>query len=179
MVLELIGAFSITQESIDNAALMYFRKKTPCLATFVRKNAFARLRDDERPGLLAALADELEVPADRSNFKMVFNRVKMLRDFVAHAAVVELVDEDSVQIVRNFHVGPDNPESPIKAVTRIELEARLHDCRWLSQHVNYLLARSELVVQTYIGDQQIEFVDPSAKPEDWNGREYRPLDAAT
>ncbi|WP_172651145.1 hypothetical protein [Rhodococcus opacus] len=169
LVLELVGAFSITQETVVRVAEIYFEKRTPGLAEFVKKKALDRIGDDERPKLVLTLGEELKTTSDLANFGRVFRNVKKVRDFIAHASRVELIDRDTVRLVRTIHVSAAEPESPTMTLTRQAVADRMRDAQWLTQHVNFLLVQSDLVVKTYQGDREVRFLEPTVRPEEWDG----------
>lgn len=55
-------------------------------------------------------------------------------------------------------------QDPPMTITRKELLARIHDARWLSQCVHYTPATSDLIKMIAVGDQSVEFANPSPGP---------------
>lgn len=168
LMLELIGAYSKVQDTIDFAGDFFFRRKTPELANFVHKGAISRMRDDDRPVLFAALVAELKVAGDFSNFATVFRRVKKVRDLASHSVHVDLIDSNTVEIGKSWIAGADGTTTSHR-FTRDEIEARLKDCEWLTQCVLFVVTVSDLTNKVFLGGTQVTFPIPPSDPADWDG----------
>ena len=57
-------------------------------------------------------------------------------------------------------------------MTREQLRQRLHDARWLLQHVRYVIGADDLVFKMHYRGAQFIFVQPPADPSDWDGNEF-------
>lgn len=106
LALALVGEFAAVQDNIDGFVNLYAQRRAPSLFGYLqRQNTLARLPDRERPNLLLAIADEMTLDGNRSMFKDVFNRVKAVRDAIAHAADMKRTDSNSLQLTRSVWSG--------------------------------------------------------------------------
>ncbi|MGW5153662.1 hypothetical protein [Rhodococcus koreensis] len=167
------GAFTIVQEMIDGAGRTYFTMKTPELAKFVFARAINRISDSERLTLFHALHRALGCPTDATHVTETFKNVKALRDQIAHSATFELIDTDTVAVGGEFFQTNATP-TEIRAVSREELEHSIHACRWIAQHVKYMLFNTLGSGET---DEEathtLEILKPPARANDWDGQEAR------
>ena len=84
------------------------------------------------------------------------------------AVHTERVDSQTLRFAKGywktFGAAPDEPLT----ATRGELVARLHEARWLLQHVHYIVA-SGLSTRQYLGSRPVAIAKPPADPKDWDG----------
>lgn len=178
LALELVGEFSKLQDYIDHAVGMYAAKRAPALWAFLEEsNVLDRIGDQQRPRLVIAIADDLGTGADLSKFRDVYYCVKDIRDFVAHGTYTQRVDADNLVIHANYVTGPNIKLRGIKKreslnITRGQLNARLNEARWLLQHVQFLVATSDLTTAVMFRGQEMTFSRPPADPSDWDGKKF-------
>lgn len=176
LALELVGEFSIAQESVDLLVVRYFEARTPGMMRYLnQKRVTTNIPDQERPRLVQELASELGTSADLAKFKTVFDRVKRVRDYAGHTARIEVVDPDTLHFTKQFITRPEQKENPPLTITRSQLLDRLHDARWLAQCVHYILAKSDLITTISFRGQEITYVKPPPNPEDWDGLQFEPV----
>lgn len=176
LALALVGEFAAVQDNIDGFVNLYAQRRAPSLFGYLqRQNILTRLPDRERPNLLLAIAEEMKADGDRSKFKDVFHRVKSVRDAISHAADMERVDGNNLRLARSVWSGAGalrGDQPTITQVTREQLRLRLHDARWLLQHVRYVIGADDLVFRMHYRGEQFVFAQPPADPSDWGGDEF-------
>ncbi|MEU2120817.1 hypothetical protein [Nocardia niwae] len=173
LVLELVGEFAKTQELVDGLIHTYFQKRTPGMLDYLKqRRVISKIVDDDRPMLTLTLAEELQTVADLTNFSTVYRRVKRVRDYAGHSSRIDVIGPDTLQLTKQFLTGFGEKPAPPMVVTREELIARICDARWLAQHVQFILATGGLTKMIYLGDRKIEFVEPPATPESWDGTQF-------
>ncbi|WP_280241651.1 hypothetical protein [Nocardia abscessus] len=173
LVLELVGEFARTQELVDGLIHMYFQKRTPGMLDYLKQRRdISKIVDDDRPMLTLTLAEELQTVADLTNFSTVYKRVKRVRDYAGHSSRIDVIGPDTLQLTKQFLTGFGEKPAPPMVVTRDELIARICDARWLAQHVQFILATGGLTKMIYLGDRKIEFIEPPATPESWDGTQF-------
>ena len=169
LALTLVGEFSKLQDAVDGLASFYADRKAAGLKRYLDdQGALKRIPDRHRARLVLDIAADLSVDADLTAFTNVFHRVKRIRDGVAHAVHTERVDSQTLRFAKGywktFGAAPDEPLT----ATRGELVARLHEARWLLQHVHYIVA-SGLSTRQYLGSRPVAIAKPPADPKDWDG----------
>lgn len=173
LALTVIAEFSMVQELIDDTVRVYVWQKAPSLRAFLTEQGILdRIPDSQRPRFILALAGELKIPADLSKFTDVFHRVKEVRDHLAHAVTMEPIDANTLRATKGYMVTPlTKPGKEPRAVTftRQQLMARLHDARWLWQHVFFMFLTWHGDGQIPVGDAKGAVLQPPACPEDWDG----------
>ena len=176
LALALVGEFAAVQDNIDGFVNLYAQRRAPSLFGYLkRQNVLTRLPDRERPNLLLAIADEMKLDGDRSKFKDVYHRVKSVRDAIAHAADMKRVDGNDLRLTRSVWSGAGalrGDQPTVTQVTREQLRLRLHDARWLLQHVRYVIGADDLIFRMHYKGDQLVFVQPPADPSDWDGPEF-------
>jgi hypothetical protein len=173
LALAVVGEFSKVQEMIDESVRTYVWQKAPSLRDFLSDQGFFdRIPDAQRPRFVLALANELKTHADMSKFRDVFHRVKEVRDQLAHAVSTELIDENTVRATKGFMVGPltkKGKEPTAVTFTRQQLTARLHDARWLLQHMFFMWHVWHGPIEFDLAGERAAYVQPPADPADWDG----------
>jgi len=102
---------------------------------------FRRERDGEQGRLFVRLANQLNIPGDRSNFAAVFSRVKDTRNHIAHAPEMNAT-------THNGHVAIGIPfyqqnAARVRAldgpslITLPLVQKRVRNAHWLLQHVDW------------------------------------------
>ena len=117
----------------------------------------------------------MKLDGDRSKFKDVYHRVKSVRDAIAHAADMKRVDGNDLRLTRSVWSGAGalrGDQPTVTQVTREQLRLRLHDARWLLQHVRYVIGADDLIFRMHYKGDQLVFVQPPADPSDWDGAEF-------
>ena len=156
LALALVGEFSKLQELIDGLAKLYVRKRAPGLSDFLsEQGALNRIPDRRRARLVLDIADDLGTDGDLTQFMDVFHRVRMGRNTIAHATQMERIDADTIRLSKGYLTFYGDPEEEPRTVTRQELKARLHEARWLLQHVRFISAASDLTVRQYLGTRPV------------------------
>lgn len=173
LALELVGEFGKTQELVDGLIHMYFQKRTSGMLDYLeQRRVISKIVDDDHPKLTLTLAEELQTVADLTNFSTVYRRVRRARDYSAHSSRIDVVGPDTLQLTKQFLTGFGEKPAPQMKVTREELIARIRDARRLAQHVQFILATGGLTKMISLGDRKIEFVEPPATLESWDGTQF-------
>lgn len=129
LALALVGEFAAVQDNIDGFVSLYVQRRAPSLVGYLkRQNILGRIPDPERPSLLLAIADEMDLNGDRSKFRDVYHRVKAVRDAIAHSADMKRVGADDLRLTNSVWSGAgalkgDKPT--VTVVTRNQLRMRL------------------------------------------------------
>ena len=135
-VLRFTGAFSEVQFLIETIVGMHLRRQMPHLGSALVKHTMSRLTDDQRNKLFRALAREVQYSGDLTNFGVIFERAKQLRNKVGHALSIGPVVAPGRQLVvgvtHTLTSKTDAVPEPLLPSTFIRMTA---DCKWLTQHV--------------------------------------------
>ena len=132
-----------------------------------QKRAINNIADADRPRLVSSAASELGTSADRTNFSDVFHRVKEIRGYVSQSACIESIDADTIRLTKQFAVSSTTQRNlPPLTVRRDTIENALHEARWIAHHAQYIVASSGLTVNIYLGDREIEYLEPPARGVD-------------
>ena len=173
LALALIGEFTKVQDGIAGLADVYVRRRAPGVLTYLEdRDLLDKIPDRNRADLVIAIDKELNTGSDLSKFKEIFFRVKQVRDYLAHSANTETLSANEIRLTKMYWVRKGKKEAPPLTVNRVQLNDRLHEARWLAQHVLYLHTLAGTATRVYQGGQQILIVQPPADPTDWDGREY-------
>ncbi|MGA5466583.1 hypothetical protein [Mycobacterium sp. NPDC050041] len=153
---QLVGAFAHVQVLLDQLASAYFLLRMPLwdedsdddpmsleglpgVAGFVMDKVVKNGRDEDRPRLFQRIAKELGTDAELGDFNGVFSEVKVVRDLAAHGVSAEPVGSDRLRLTRSpldIFVSPNKVKE--LELTRTELAAAVHKCRWLEAQVLYV-----------------------------------------
>jgi hypothetical protein len=176
LALVVVGEFAAVQDTIDGIVNLYARRRAPSLVDFLKsRGVLKQIRDKERPALLQAIATESQVQSDLSKFHDVFHRVCRVRDAIAHAAMTERVDADTLRLTKSVWSGAgaaQGDKPTVTTVSRDQLESLLRDARWLLQHVRFVIGADDLVFKMHYRGQLLTLVQPPADPADWDGQEW-------
>ncbi|MGB3521946.1 MAG: hypothetical protein WBA50_10765 [Mycobacterium sp.] len=171
---EFVGAFTRVQDTIDNVvAKEFFDRRVPKMSKLLWRRTVKRINDEERVELLKAIAKELESDADLTSFRVVYDRAAELRNKVAHSTRVVL-DGDDQLIVRTTMIVSSDPEEGVLRVDRQAIRDRSLDCAWLHAQAMYVIASSNVFPKPSLDGQPMEWVRPTARPEDWDGTYLQP-----
>lgn len=170
LALTLVGEFSKLQEAVDGLAAFYTDRKAAGLKRYLHnQGALKRIPDRHRARLVLDVAADLGTDADLTLFADVFHRVKRVRDGIAHAVYTERVDCDTLRLAKGYWTTFGATSNEPLTVSRAELEKRLHEARWLLQHIHYIVGSGGLSTRQHLGSRPVAMTKPPADPQDWDG----------
>lgn len=152
LALTLFGEFSKLQEAVDGLAAFYTDRKAAGLKRHLHdQGALKRIPDRHRARLVLDIAANLGTDVDLTLFTDVFHRVKRVRDGIAHAVHTERVDCETLRLAKGYWTTFGATSDEPLTVSRPELKTRLHEARWLLQHIHYIVGSGGLSTRQYLG----------------------------
>lgn len=180
LLLRFLGSFAQLQDFLDTmVAKRFLDRRMPAAGKFFWHRAVKRIRDDERVTLFLAIAKDLESDADLDAFKGVFDRVKDLRDGVAHSARIVHAEEDDVLMIDKSIITALGEPPQRVTVDRAQLLLAIRECGWLDAQANYVVHSGGLYEELRLGAVLMVVPKPASTPEEWNGVTYEGADESS
>lgn len=171
LVFEILGNFSHVQSMIDDGlAGIFLRSRIPATGKVLHGLAIERIRDSERPRLVAAIATDLGKTdeIDTGVFSSTYSEVKTTRDRIGHASEIAVQADGSVRLATFGTPKKVPPGSDPYLITADELERAALSCGWMSAVVNFLIFSMYAPIPIRPGVISYPKA-PCRLPKDWHG----------
>lgn len=144
LVLRFLGAFSHVQDWMDNViAWIYLKGQMPNAGEVVWDRAVSRINDKERVKLFLAIAKDIGTDAELDCVAAEYERLKRLRDKVAHSARMSDYGDGSLTLSKS-HITAlratnwDPSKLETTRIDRTQILKAIRSCKWLEAQMTYV-----------------------------------------